>query len=153
MDIRPKSFIKRVFDFALAELDRRAQSAQPGASEPGLPQQRAELSATGSAELSPGVPHTTPEGALLTARAPEGALRAPHDEAAEAEPRHRTPAGGLEVARTERGAVRVRWAVGSSELERSSNLIDESAVLCLRLVSFAASRDHVVREVQDRPSI
>jgi hypothetical protein len=131
MDIRPKSFIKRVFDFALAELDRRAQQgAQPSSS---TSQSQPQAEAAGAA-----------------ARAP--AEQKP-EVAAEVEPRHRTPPGGLEVARNERGAVRVRWALGSAELQRSSALIDDGAVLCLRLVSFAASRDHVVREVQDRPSI
>lgn len=132
MDIRPKSFIKRVFDFALAELDRRAQQAsQPSAPEASSLQSEARAfshAAPGSAEVSP-------EPQVDTA------------------PRHRAPPGGLEVARTERGAVRVRWAVGNRELERSASLIDDGAVLCLRLVSFAAGRDHVVREVQDRPSI
>jgi hypothetical protein len=47
----------------------------------------------------------------------------------------------------------VRWAVAPDELQRSAALIDDGAVLCLRVVSFAAGRDHVAREVQDRPSI
>lgn len=133
MDIRPKSFIKRVFDFALAELDRRAQPAQPSG-ETGLPQQQAEV----------------PTAAVQARRSAEAPIElAPPP----AEPVRHRPAGGLEVARNERGAVRVRWAVADTELQRSATLIDDGAVLCLRLVSFAASRDHVVREVQDRPSV
>lgn len=121
MDIRPKSFIKRVFDFALAELDRRAQ---PGGQAPAVqPPQRS---------------YETP---AYVAPTPVSEVE-----------RHR-PAGGLEVGRTERGALRVCWSVGDAELERSAGLIDDGAVLCLRLVQFSASRDHVVREVQDRPSI
>lgn len=134
MDIRPKSFIKRVFDFALAELDRRAQVAQPGG-ETGVPQQQAEV--------------FTAASQVQARLAPE----APVELAAPAEQVRHRAAGGLEVARNERGAVRVRWAVADTELQRSGTLIDDGAVLCLRLVSFAASRDHVVREVQDRPSV
>lgn len=130
MDIRPKSFIKRVFDFALAELDRRAQQG-------------------GQAGDASSV-RTAAEASELVASAPASTqVELPP----EVETRHRALPGGLEVARTERGAVRVRWAVGDQELQRSAPLIDDAAVLCLRLVSFAANRDHVVREVQDRPSI
>jgi hypothetical protein len=57
------------------------------------------------------------------------------------------------VARSERGTLRVRWSVGRGEIERSAQLLDAGAVLCLRLVSFETARDHVLREVQDRPSI
>src|SRR5690349_5855278 len=69
------------------------------------------------------------------------------------EPKPRAPAAGLHLSRGERGGLKVRWSVAPDELARSAALIDEGAVLCLRIVSFNAGRDHVAREVQDRPSI
>lgn len=136
MDIRPKSFIKRVFDFAVAELERRAQKPSSPAPSPFVER---------------GGTKPFPYGVVTQA---DASTSAQADVAPEPlEPRAHTPAAGLEVMRNERGSVRVRWAVKDTELERSAGLIDEGAVLCLRLVSFDAARDHVTRDVQDRPAV
>jgi hypothetical protein len=129
MDLKSKSFIKRVFDFARAELERRSRQSE--LAEP----------------FSDHVPQSEVPAAL--ARELVSELDVPRPQARS----NRPPLGGLEVARNERGALKVRWSVGRSEIERSAQLLDESAVLCLRLVSFDTGRDHVLREVQDRPSI
>lgn len=129
MDLKPKSFIKRVVSFALAELEKRSPKGD-------VPRPEAFADRGGTQRFSYGI-QPTPEQT-----SPQ-----------ELEPRaHRIPAG-LEVLRNEKGSVRVRWAVSEGELERSAPLIDEGAVLCLRLVSFDAARDHVTRDVQDRPAV
>lgn len=128
MDLKPKSFIKRVFDFARTELERRA--GQSALAEPLTDPTESSASASFARELASEVETARPE----------------------ARP-SRQPGGRLEVARNERGALKVRWSVGPGEIERSALLLDEGAVLCLRLVSFDTGRDHVLREVQDRPSV
>jgi hypothetical protein len=130
MDLKPKSFIKRVFDFARTELERRAgQSALAEPPTGNTPESSA--SASFARELASDVDTARPEP----------------------RPSSRPPVGRLEVARNERGALKVRWSVGPGEIERSALLLDEGSVLCLRLVSFDTGRDHVLREVQDRPSV
>lgn len=129
MDLKPKSFIKRVFDFARAELERRARQS----------------------ELAEPFSDHVPESDAPAAFARE--LASEFDVGRAQVRSSRPPVGGLEVARSERGALKVRWSVGKGDVERSAQLLDESAVLCLRLVSFETARDHVLREVQDRPSI
>jgi len=126
MDVKSKGLIQRVLDFAVAELERRSRPpARPADDdEP----QRSEASAPASEPSEP-VP------------------------VASGEPKPRAAAAGLHLTRGERGALKVRWAVAPEELSRSAALIDEGAVLCLRVVSFSSGRDHVNREVQDRPSI
>ena len=139
MDIKPKGIIKRVFDFAVAELERRSRPPPSYAPESGSEREFEEVRSRAHSEtterLSP----------------PQGDARAPGEER-EAKS-VRPTLGGLHLARGERGALKVRWSIAQEELERSANLIEDGAVLCLRLVSFVASRDHVLREVQDRPSI
>jgi hypothetical protein len=125
MDVKPKGIIQRVLDFAVSEFERRSRP-------PPRPNQDVgpELEPTPSAELAaPDAPTTSRE------------------------PNPRAPAAGLHLTRAERGGLKVRWAVAPDELARSAALLDEGAVLCLRIVSFNAGRDHVTREVQDRPSI
>jgi hypothetical protein len=136
--MKPKGLIKRVLDFAVAELERRSRPPPADAPEgPSLrPSERPYARASEATErLQP----------LADARR-EG------DEERDAKS-VRPPLGGLHVARSERGALKVRWSIAASELSRSATLIDEGAVLCLRLVSFVAARDQVLREVQDRPSV
>ena len=129
MDLKPKSFIKRVFDFARAELERRArQSELAGPLYEGSPESRDSAPFT--------VERASQAPAALTEELPSRALGAT-----------------LEVARRARGALKVRWSVDSEDIDRSAQLLDAGAVLCLRLVSFETTRDHVLREVQDRPSI
>lgn len=123
MDVKPKGLIQRVLDFAVAEFERRSRPPPHPATEDDDTQR-----------VSPSQP------------APESAS-AP---AAESKPR---AAAGLHLTRGERGGLKVRWAVSAEELARSATLIDPGAVLCLRVVNFGAGRDHVTREVQDRPSI
>ena len=123
MDIKPKGLIQRVLNFAVAEFERRSRP-------PGRP---------GHEE-----PHAPPAGSADVPTEPV---------AVTSEPKPRAVAGGLHLTRGERGALKVRWAVTPEELSRSGALVDEGAVLCLRVVSFSAGRDHVNREVQDRPSI
>ena len=125
MDIKPKGLIQRVLDFAVSELERRSR-----------PPARAS--------------HEEPIG---DEPAPSSASALTQPAVVSAEPKPRAIAGGLHLTRGERGALKVRWAVTPDELSRSLALIDEGAVLCLRVVSFSAGRDHVNREVQDRPSI
>lgn len=136
MDMKPKGLIKRVFDFAVAELERRSRPPPPD-TEDDRPHQAA-------------APEPADDGVLRS----QPALDAGRD--AEQEREHksvRPPLGGLHLARGERGSLKVRWSITPAELERSATLIEDGAVLCLRLVSFVAARDHVLREVQDRPSI
>jgi hypothetical protein len=136
MDMKPKGLIKRVFEFAVAELERRSRpppaDAEAGESSSNLSTER--------------IPDNTER------LQPEVGMRRDGDH----ERDHksvRPPLGGLHLARGERGSLKVRWSIAPSELERSATLIDDGAVLCLRMVSFVAARDHVLREVQDRPSI
>jgi hypothetical protein len=141
MDMKPKGIIKRVFDFAVAELERRSRPPPAYGEEDGQP------SASDAAPLD----QQTTERIRPEEREPSSfATRVPSEER---EKSVRPILGGLHLARSERGALKVRWSIASDELHRSAALIDDGAVLCLRLVSFAAGRDHVVREVQDRPSI
>jgi hypothetical protein len=133
MDMKPKGIIKRVFDFAVAELERRSRPPPAYGVET-------------TSELAEVRPHseTTERIQGMDARA----------SGEEREPKSIRPTlGGLHLARGERGALKVRWSIAPDELHRSATLIDDGAVLCLRLVSFVAGRDHVLREVQDRPSI
>ena len=127
MDVKPKGIIQRVLDFAVAEFERRSRPPPAPAS---------------NQELEPD-PDPTPTAERVAPEAP-GAGR---------DPKPRAPAAGLHLTRGDRGGLKVRWAVSPDELARSAALIDEGAVLCLRIVSFNAGRDHVTREVQDRPSI
>jgi hypothetical protein len=139
MDMKPKGIIKRVFDFAVAELERRSRPP------PAYPGEGESAAVNGDA---PGV--RTHEETTERIQPAIGAREASD----EREPKSvRPPLGGLHLARGERGTLKVRWSIAPSELSRSASLIGEGAVLCLRLVSFVAARDHVVREVQDRPSI
>jgi hypothetical protein len=129
MDVKPKGLIKRVLDFAVAEFERRsrpppAPSDDTREEDDTAPVQRADTTASG-------VPVADHAG----------------------EPKLRPSAAGLHLTRGARGALKVRWTVAPDELRRAATLIEEGAVLCLRVVSFAAGRDHVTREVQDRPSI
>jgi hypothetical protein len=137
MDMKPKGIIKRVFDFAVAELERRSRPppgyAVEDAAEPEVGEARARGETTERIQAE-----------AVDARAA----------AEEREPKSVRPTlGGLHLARGERGALKVRWSIAPDELERSATLTEDGAVLCLRLVSFVAARDHVLREVQDRPSI
>jgi hypothetical protein len=125
MDIKPKGLIQRVLDFAVAELERRSRP-------PARPSNDEQLGTSPSASAA----EVPTEPVVVTG-----------------EPKPRAVAGGLHLTRGERGALKVRWAVSPEELSRSGALVDEGAVLCLRVVSFNAGRDHVNREVQDRPSI
>ncbi len=135
MDMKPKGLIKRVFQFAVAELERRSRPPPPD----------------GEGEPSDG---GTAEPARDTTQRLQPALEARREGEQERDYKSvRPPLGGLHLARGERGSLKVRWSITPSELERSATLIDDGAVLCLRLVSFVAARDHVLREVQDRPSI
>lgn len=128
MDVKPKGLIKRVLDFAVAELERRSRPPdRPASDYPEHEGRQASLSESSQ-------PITAPEEA-----SPARSVR--------------PAAGGLHLSRSERGALKVRWSVSSDELSRSATLVEDGAVLCLRLVSFAAGRDHVAREVQDRPSV
>jgi hypothetical protein len=139
MDIKPKGIIKRVFEFAVAELERRSRPP-PAYGEEGA------FDPAGHADSPRAYTETTER-----LQVPGGGPRGPSDER---EPKSTRPIlGGLHLARGERGALKVRWSVAADELQRSATLIDEGAVLCLRLVSFVTARDHVLREVQDRPSI
>jgi hypothetical protein len=136
MDIKPKGIIKRVFEFAVAELERR--SRPPSAYGDEGARDHAEEAASARAY------NETTERLQVPGGGP----------GEEREAKSMRPIlGGLHLARGERGALKVRWSVAADELQRSATLIDEGAVLCLRLVSFVTARDHVLREVQDRPSI
>lgn len=128
MDIKPKGLIKRVLDFAVGELERRSRPPARSAST------QADAGPSGeSASRAAAGAHTA------SRQADEGGQR--------------PQAHGLHVAPVGRGALKVRWSLTPEELRRSSALAEEGAVLCLRLVTFAAGRDHVTREVQDRPSV
>jgi hypothetical protein len=142
--MKPKGLIKRVFDFAVAELERRSRppppDAEDGPSVGELPTER--------------IHGQRIEGAHDTTQRLQPQVDAQREADQERDHRSVRPAlGGLHLARGERGSLKVRWSVASSELERAATLIDDGAVLCLRMVSFVAARDHVLREVQDRPSI
>ena len=125
MDVKPKGILQRVLDFAVAEFERRSRPPPRSGSED-------DMEPTPAAEAQAEEPALTPIGG---------------------EPKPRAPAAGLHLTRSERGGLKVRWSVAPDELARSATLIDDGAVLCLRIVSFNAGRDHVAREVQDRPSI
>lgn len=131
MDVKPKGLIKRVLDFAVAEFERRSRPPPP-------PSDTYDSDDTAPIERG-----------LDAASSPSTAPRA--DASVESKPR--PSAAGLHLTRGARGALKVRWAVAAEELRLASGLIEEGAVLCLRVVSFGAGRDHVTREVQDRPSI
>jgi hypothetical protein len=142
MDVKPKGIIKRVFDFAVAELERRSRPPPDYARDSQRPAEGDDTDDETTARIPP---HSI-QGHV------SGAPREPSFE--EREPKSVRPIlGGLHLARGERNALKVRWAIAPDELHRSAALIDDGAVLCLRLVSFVAARDHVLREVQDRPSI
>lgn len=129
MDIKPKGLIKRVLDFAVAEFERRSRPP------PAYGEQPEEAVHARAQRATSERPSATPAGEERESKSSRPTL------------------GGLHLARGERGALKVRWSVAADELARSAALIDEGAVLCLRLVSFVTARDHVLREVQDRPSI
>jgi hypothetical protein len=137
MDVKPKGLIQRVLDFAVAEFERRSRPPPPV--EDGVEP----FEAYAPVGEEPRVP-LEPVQPAPSAVPPS---------AAASERQQRAPAAGLHLTRGQRGALKVRWSVASEELERSAALIEDGAVLCLRVVSFAAGRDHVTREVQDRPSI
>ncbi|MFT3927578.1 MAG: hypothetical protein QM778_33910 [Myxococcales bacterium] len=121
--MKPTSLFKRVFDFARAELERRAKPNQDDEREP------AEAYAIGAA----GAAFDPPRGEVRGGGAPE--LR------------------GLEVVRTERAGVRLSWSISDAEIQRARALIDPEAVLCVRVVAFSPLRDDVLRQVQDRPGV
>jgi hypothetical protein len=130
MDVKPKGLIKRVLDFAVAEFERRSRPPP-----------------------APSDVREDDDTAPVQQRAYAAESTAPV-EAQSAEPKPRpSAAAGLHLTRGARGALKVRWAVAPEQLRLAATLIEEGAVLCLRVVSFAAGRDHVTREVQDRPSI
>jgi hypothetical protein len=126
MDIKPKSILKRVLQFAREELERRARPED----EPGYD------------SAPPHARHAVDEGYT-------GAMHV-RDSALENEP----SLHGLEVLRPhDGGTLTLRWALRGDDVARAEALVSGNPVLCLRLVSFSKLRDDVLREVQDRPGI
>ncbi|HEX5661483.1 MAG TPA: hypothetical protein VFX59_30045, partial [Polyangiales bacterium] len=126
MDMKPKSLLKRVLQFAREELERRARPED-------------EL---GYDSTPPYAQHAADEGYTGAKQVREPAL--------ENEP----SLHGLEVLRPhEGGTLTLRWALSEAEVARAETLVSGNPVLCLRLVSFSKLRDDVLREVQDRPGI
>jgi hypothetical protein len=126
MDMKPKSLLKRVLQFAREELERRARPEDELGydSTPPLAEHAAD-------EGYPGVTH----------------VRQP-------DPEDGSGLHGLEVLRPHEGnTLTLRWAFHEAEVVRAQALLSGSPVLCLRVVSFSKQRDDVLREVQDRPGI
>lgn len=126
MDLKPKGLFKRVFDFAISEIDRRSRPPQRFSSAP-----------------SPPASVDAPEEPVL--RAPPIPVEGKVPVAAEAE----LP---LEVSRQSSGAVMVRWALTEGDVALARPLASEQAALSLRLVAFSTAGSEVRREVLDLPA-
>lgn len=138
MDLKPKVLLRRVLDFARAELERRTR-----------PHAEAESWFDRDSEASAHDVHAAEVHEAHVAEAHEE----PRELAVKADhvPRDvRTP---LEVTRTEDGRLRAEWALSREDIERTERIAGERAILCLRVVSFEGGRDDVKREVLDRPSV
>lgn len=136
MDLTPKGLLKRVFDFALSEIDRRSRPPERLASEPGPVVAAVDA---GQAPRSDG--QTPREG---THRPRE--TNASHIHAVDAD----VP---LEVTRAASGAVMVRWSVSELEISSARPLAPTDANLTVRLVSFMPDAQvHVRRNVLDLPA-
>ncbi len=128
MDLKAKSLLKRVFDFARSEIDRRSRPPERLSSTPASGQQPSP-----HAEI----PRAPPVPSEARARAPQ---------AADADL-------ALEVTRASSGAVIVRWAVSEIDVSSARTLASPAASLAVRLVSFMPDqRAHVRRDVLDLPA-
>ena len=130
MDLKPKGLFKRVFDFALAEIDRRSRPPERLSSTPA------------SAHDSP---HDAPHTEIPRApKPPSESIRSTHAVDAELP---------LELTRASSGALVVRWSVNSVDVSTARTLAAADANLAVRLVSFAAdAHAQVRRDVLDLPA-
>lgn len=125
MDIKPKNLFKRVFEFALGELERRARPE----------------------------PEDGPQRTVISSQARTFPEVSAQGEPAAA-PRLGAPAGGeLDLERVATSRFKVSWDFTPDQVARAASLVEPEAVLCLRVVSFSAGREDVAREVQDRPGL
>jgi hypothetical protein len=124
MDLKPKTILRRVFDFARTEIERRSRPPSAERSDDVDPVDAPEM-------------HAGPERSSPRTPAPVGRELAPV----------------LDVARTHEGVLRAQWSVASHDVARAEPLLGEQGILCLRMVSFASGRDDVRREVFDRPFV
>ena len=166
--MKPKNFLKRVFDYALSELERRARpvdedeqsqrSGEAGTSYPSgvaparsadvvQPAERLSMRSAESHtrdEPTPAAPKKAPTDSG------ERAVEPAADAGLQVSPRVR----GLEAVRAHSGdGVTLRWSITQAEVARAQRLVSGKPVLCLRVVSFTKARDDVRREVQDRPGV
>lgn len=131
MDMKPKTLLQRMFEFARTELERRARANDHEAR----------------------TPRRHASEPLAPARARQRALET-RDEVRDPSAREPVTSHGLEAARAYEGAgLTLRWSIREADVERAQRLVEGSSVLCLRVVSFSPARDDVVREVRDRPGI
>jgi hypothetical protein len=156
--MKPRGLFKRVFDFARAELERRARSSdepEPHDREPSRPLEPRAGDGAPAARPEPyglEVVRTEDAGIHLAwsisqaevdrARALFGARPASPRSGAPADPR---AAAGPRV--DARGSAREQ-----STDSRAAGF-DPDAVLCVRVVAFTPTRDDVLRRVQDRPGV
>jgi hypothetical protein len=130
MDMKPKSILKRVLQFAREELERRARPE-------------------GDLGEHSGYDSAPPHARNAVDEGYTGAMQV-RDPALDHEPLLH----GLEVLRPHQGGMlTLRWALEQDDVARAEALVSGNPVLCLRLVSFSKLRDDVLREVQDRPGI
>jgi hypothetical protein len=91
---------------------------------------------------------------VLEPRDPEPARAHAEPQSARAEQPAQPALNGLEAVRGADGErLTLRWSIGEHDVARAESLLSGKAVLCLRVVSFSAGRDDVVREVRDRPGV
>ncbi len=131
MDLKPKILLKRVVDFALAEIERR--SRPPPRFSPAPSPDPADAQA-----LGPQVPRP--------ARLPTEAVGVA-DAASDAD----MP---LELSRAASGALLVRWSLHGDDVAAARPLAAADARLGLRVVSFSADdKARIRREVLDLPAV
>ncbi len=138
--MKPKSLLKRVVDFARAELERRAKLAT-----------EAEPEARPHTRPAPSPVGATPAAASATTQPDWAAPQAPETEAAR-EPAKATGEKGLEVIHAASG-LKLSWDLSEQDVANARVLLDSDAVLCVRVVAFSPLRDDVMRQVRDRPSV
>ncbi len=126
MDLKPKGLFKRVFDFALAELDRRSRPPERLSA---MPEEQA-----GDDRQIPRAPLTPRDEHLSQTSSVDADLP-------------------LEVTKAASGAVVVRWSVSELDVSSARPLAPTEANLAVRLVSFKPDNHaHVQRDVLDLPA-